>query len=136
MLVRPYQDQDREQVIDLWRACKLIRHQHNDPIKAIALKVSFQPELFLVGILEDKVVATVMAGFEGRRGWINYLGVSPDMQRLGLGKRIMQEAQIRLEKMGCPKINLQVRTSNKQVIDFYKSLGYMEDDVISLGKLL
>ena len=135
LIVRPFDKKDQEQVIALWDACHLIKPP-NDPVAAVAKKLAFQPELFLVGELDGEIVATVMAGYEGRRGWINYLGVHPDHRRLGLGGQIMQAAQERLEKLGCPKINLQVRTSNTQVIDFYKSIGYVEDHVLSFGKRL
>jgi ribosomal protein S18 acetylase RimI-like enzyme len=84
----------------------------------------------------ERVVATVMAGYDGHRGWINYLAVAPDCQRQGLGGQIMAEAERRLRAAGCPKINLQVRTSNAGVIAFYRSIGYVLDDVVSLGKRL
>jgi ribosomal protein S18 acetylase RimI-like enzyme len=95
-----------------------------------------RPDLFLVGTIDGKVVATVMVGYEGHRGWINYLGVCPDHQRQGLGREMMQAAEQRLRDCGAPKINLQVRTGNQQVIDFYKSIGFQLDDVVSMGKRL
>jgi len=81
-------------------------------------------------------VATVMAGYEGHRGWLNYLAVAPDLQRTGLGRRMVSEAEKRLRALGCPKINLQVRRSNAEVMDFYRKLGFSEDDVASMGKRL
>ncbi len=77
-----------------------------------------------------------MAGFEGHRGWINYLAVSPDLQRQGIARKMMDEAEIKLSSLGCPKINLQIRSTNTQVIDFYKSIGYSDDEVLSMGKRL
>jgi ribosomal protein S18 acetylase RimI-like enzyme len=77
-----------------------------------------------------------MMGYEGHRGWINYLGVAPEYQRRGIARQIMEEAERLLRKAGCPKINLQVRTSNAQVIEFYKSIGFKVDDVVSMGKRL
>jgi len=135
MHIRPYRVLDEAEVIDLWRRCGLVV-PHNDPQKDIEKKLKIQPELFLVGTFEDKVVATVMAGYEGHRGWINYLAVSPDHQGQGYGRRIMAEAEASLRKLGCPKINLQIRTSNKSVIAFYKHLGFSQDDVVSMGKRL
>jgi ribosomal protein S18 acetylase RimI-like enzyme len=77
-----------------------------------------------------------MAGYDGHRGWIYYLAVDPDYQRKHIGRRMMEKAESELQKLGCPKINLQVRTSNKAVISFYKRLGFSTDDVVGLGKRL
>jgi ribosomal protein S18 acetylase RimI-like enzyme len=133
--VRPYTETDQEQVVELWRDCALVVPQ-NDPYRDIASKLQVQPELFLVGTLDGRVVATVMAGYEGHRGWINYLAVSPALRRQGLGRKIMEEAEIRLRGMGCPKINLQVRHKNTDVIAFYERIGYTRDEVASFGKRL
>jgi ribosomal protein S18 acetylase RimI-like enzyme len=86
--------------------------------------------------LADKIVATVMAGYDGHRGWINYLAVHPDHQHTGIGRNMMDEAEIRLRAAGCPKINLQVRRTNSKMIEFYRKIGYKLDDVVSLGKRL
>ena len=77
-----------------------------------------------------------MAGYEGHRGWINYLAVDPSRRRRGLGTRLMDEAEGLLGERGCPKINLQVRSSNAQVIAFYRAIGFALDDVVSMGKRL
>ncbi len=82
------------------------------------------------------MVATVMVGYDGHRGWINYLAVAPNLQRQGVGRQLMAAAESRLRERGCPKINLQVRRSNRGVIAFYERLGFSEDDVVSLGKRL
>lgn len=92
--------------------------------------------MFLVGLIEGKIVTSVMVGYEGHRGWINYLAVSPEYQKRGLGKSMMDEAEELLRQQGCPKINLQVRTSNAGVLAFYKAIGFLQDDVVSLGKRL
>ena len=94
------------------------------------------PGLFLVGVIDGHVVASVMAGYEGHRGWINYLAVAPSLQKQGHGRQMMERAEELLRARGCPKINLQVRTSNVQVIEFYRSLGFATDEVMSLGKRL
>jgi ribosomal protein S18 acetylase RimI-like enzyme len=82
------------------------------------------------------VVATAMAGYEGHRGWINYLAVSPELQRCGIGRRIMEEAEARLRALGCPKINLMVRNTNAAVIEFYRRIGFQLDEVVCMGKRL
>jgi ribosomal protein S18 acetylase RimI-like enzyme len=133
--IRSYGDQDEEDVVRLWRACGLVRPQNN-PRSDIARKVGVNPELFLVGTLDGYLVATCMAGYEGHRGWLNYLAVDPQVQRERIGSQLVAEAERRLRALGCPKINLQVRTTNQAVIAFYRSLGYVVDDVISLGKRL
>ncbi|PTY04954.1 GNAT family acetyltransferase [Opitutaceae bacterium EW11] len=133
--IRPFESRDTEAVIELWRRCDLLRPQ-NDPLKDISRKGKVRGDLFLVGENDGKILASVMVGYEGHRGWINYLAVSPDHQRRGYGRQMMDEAERRLRSEGCPKINLQVRTSNLAVLAFYKAIGYLQDDVVSLGKRL
>jgi ribosomal protein S18 acetylase RimI-like enzyme len=133
--IRAFHPQDEEAVIFLWKRCDLIR-PWNDPHKDIQRKLRVRPELFLVGALDGQVIATVMAGYEGHRGWLNYLGVDPKYQRRGFARAIVQEAERLLREAGCPKINLQVRTTNHAVIEFYRRIGYSMDDVVSMGKRL
>jgi ribosomal protein S18 acetylase RimI-like enzyme len=135
LLIRPYQPEDEHEVIDLWYACGLVV-PWNNPKRDIERKMKLNPELFLVGTLEGKVVATCMAGYEGHRGWVNYLAVSPDYQRRGVATRMMQEAEIKLRERGCPKINVQIRLSNQEVINFYESIGFSDDRVLGMGKRL
>lgn len=92
--------------------------------------------MFLVGIVDNKIVGSIMAGHDGHRGWINYLAVSPTRQHLGYGRLLMQRAEELLRDMGCPKINVQIRTENKGAIEFYQRLGYEADDVVSMAKRL
>ena len=133
--IRPYQSGDKETVINLWQACNLVV-SHNNPERDIERKLEVNPEWFLVGLMGDKIVATCIAGYEGHRGWINYLAVSPQFRRQGTAGKIMQAAEAVLLEAGCPKINLQVRNSNIEVIQFYNTIGYSDDNVIGLGKRL
>ncbi len=133
--VRPFHKRDEEAVVRLWKECGLVV-PWNDPRKDIRRKMSVQPDMFLVGSSGDRVVATVMAGYEGHRGWINYLAVHPDLMRRGIGRLMMERAEHLLKDAGCPKVNLQVRSANQQVIDFYRNMGYGVDDVVSMGKRL
>lgn len=135
MKIRPFQLEDEAQVIALWQKCDLLR-PWNDPHKDIARKLSVRPDLFLVGTMDGQVIASVMAGYDGHRGWLNYLGVAPEYRRRGFAASIVAEAERLLAAEGCPKINLQVRTSNQQVIDFYRRVGYIFDEVVSMGKRL
>jgi ribosomal protein S18 acetylase RimI-like enzyme len=134
-LIRPFQLGDEEYVIRLWNVCGLTV-PWNDPAKDIHRKLKVNPELFLVGVFEDRVVATVMGGYEGHRGWINYLAVDPGFQRQGLGKKIMATVEDKLIRMGCAKINLQIRDTNREAIQFYEAIGYRFDPVVSMGKRL
>ena len=133
--IRLFQDSDRSDVIELWHRCNLVVPQ-NDPQHDIDMKLKAQSDLFFVGTVSNKIVATVMAGYDGHRGWIYYLAVDPDYQRKHIGRCMMEKAESALQKRGCPKINLQVRTSNQAVISFYERLGFSNDDVIGLGKKL
>ena len=134
--IRPFALADSEAVIAIWEACQMTV-PWNDPHKDIARKMQVNPELFLVAAGEDgRIVGTVMGGYEGHRGWINYLAVSPDCQHQGIGRALMDAVEAKLAALGCAKINLQVRSSNRAVIQFYGHLGYHIDDVISLGKRL
>lgn len=135
MRIRTYQAQDEASVVALWDLCGLTRHW-NDPRKDIARKLTVQPELFLVGELDGNVLATLMAGYEGHRGWVNYLAVAPQCRRQGFGRILMQEAEERLLALGCPKVNIQVRASNAEALGFYRGIGYVQDEAVSLGKRL
>ena len=135
MHIRPYQDSDQDAVIALWQECGLVV-AHNDPRKDIARKLAVGRELFLVGETEGKVVASVMGGYDGHRGWVNYLAVSPDHQRKSYGTLLMRALEKMLLERGCPKLNLQIRRTNESLISFYNSIGYGEDAVVSMGKRL
>eukprot|EP01136_Pigoraptor_vietnamica_P023828 Opistho-1_new@76293 len=135
MEIREYEQRDQAAVIDLWKECQLVV-PWNDPVQDIQRKLAVDPDLFLVGEYSGSIVATVMGGYEGHRGWINYLAVSPAWQRRGFGRIIMQHVENLIREKGCPKINLQVRESNQAVVSFYESLEYQCDHVVSLGKRL
>ena len=135
MTIRPFQQSDESAVIAPWQRCDLLRPQ-NDPKKDIARKMKVRPELFLVGLLDEKIIGSVMAGYDGHRGWLYYVGVDPEYWRRGYGREIVTHAEDLLRKSGCSKINLQVRTTNKDVIEFYRRCGFVPDDVMSMGKRL
>jgi ribosomal protein S18 acetylase RimI-like enzyme len=135
MQIRPFAVEDEEGVIRLWEICGLLR-PWNDPRRDIARKLTEQPELFLVGERDGAIVASVMAGFDGHRGWVNYLAVHPDHRGRSFGRALMRTVEQGLTQRGCPKVNLQIRSTNRDVIAFYKALGYVEDDVICMGRRL
>jgi len=133
--IRPFQESDTDRVVDLWDRCGLLR-PWNDPRKDIARKLEVQRELFLVGEIDGRVMAVVMAGYEGHRGWVNYLAVEPELQGQGLGRQMMAAVERGLAALGCPKVQLQIRRGNLDVVRFYRALGYAEDEVITMGKRL
>jgi len=135
MKVRTFQTGDEAAVVALWEECKLIR-SWNDPHKDIARKVAVQPELFLVGTMDNEVMASVMAGYEGHRGWMNYLAVAPRHRGRGYGRALVEHVERLLLERGCPKVGLLVRNTNKEAAEFYRRLGYAQDESISLGKRL
>lgn len=135
MQIRPFDPSDTEPLIRLWGRCNLLV-PWNNPYLDIQRKRDVDPALLLVGVVEGEVVASVMGGYEGHRGWINYLAVAPTHRRRGYGAAMVAAIESELHARGCPKINLQVRASNAEVIHFYERLGYTVENVISLGKRL
>lgn len=134
-MIRPFREEDTEAVVALWAACDLAR-PWNDPRRDIARKLRVQREWFLVAETNGRIAGSVMAGYDGHRGWVNYLAVDPSQRRSGLGRELMAEAERLLAEAGCPKINLQVRGTNEAALGFYERLGYTRDDVVSFGRRL
>ena len=132
MLIRPFRPEDASKVVALWRACDLVKPQ-NDPWLDIERKMADSSWGFLIAEDGDEVIGSVMAGYDGHRGWINYLASLPSGQRKGVGTALMSRAAELLQERGCPKINLQVRDGNEAALAFYASLGYQDEPVTSLG---
>jgi ribosomal protein S18 acetylase RimI-like enzyme len=135
VLIRAFKEEDEARVIELWTLAGLVR-PWNDPKKDIARKLKLQRELFLVAELEGSLVGVVMAGYDGHRGWVNYLAVDIGQRRRGIGTALMRDAERRLKLFGCPKLNLQIRRENTAVQSFYAALGFKEDEAVSMGKRL
>lgn len=141
--IRQFRQEDTEAAVALWETCGLTR-PWNDPRADIARTLSVQPELFLVaeaepgasGAAGGSVVGTVMAGYDGHRGWMFYLATAPSHRGRGIGRDLVAEVERRLEAIGCPKAQLMVRSDNAEAIGFYAALGYEPGDVILLGKRL
>ncbi len=130
-----YRSEYQDAVVDLWKRCNLTVPQ-NDPVEDIQKKLDFQPALFFIALLNGEPIGSIMVGYEGHRGWLNYLAVLPNHQKRGYGRKLVEKAIDALKKMSCQKVNLQIRRNNVSAIDFYKHLGFKEDDVTSLGKRL
>jgi L-amino acid N-acyltransferase YncA len=135
MQIRVFETADEAEVVSLWERCGLVR-PWNNPRKDIARKLAVQRELFLVGVIDRLVVASVMAGYDGHRGWINYLAVDPACRGQGLARRMVAAVEEDLRRAGCAKINLQIRRDNHDAVAFYRRVGFGEDAVISMGKRL
>jgi ribosomal protein S18 acetylase RimI-like enzyme len=133
--IREFRPEDTEAVVALWVACDLTR-PWNDPYADLERKLRDSPELLLVGEEEGSVVGSVMAGYDGHRGWVNYLAVHPSIRGRGLGRHLMGAAEERLAALGCAKINVQVRDGNESARGFYEAIGYRLDRVVSYGKRL
>jgi ribosomal protein S18 acetylase RimI-like enzyme len=134
--IRPYCEADEASVAALWREAFPNAPAHNVPEEDIRRKLSVQKDLLLVALMDSRIVGTAMAGYDGHRGWVYYLAVSPAHRRRGIGTALMRHAEQALTAMGCPKLNLMVRGSNKEVLAFYEQLGYAADDVVTLSRRL
>ena len=134
-VLRPFRVEETDIVVALWERCGLTR-PWNDPRKDVERKLRMQPELFLVAETDGGVVGTAMAGYDGHRGWVYYLAVQPDLQGRGIGRLLMAEVERLLLGLGCPKVNLLVRSTNDRAVAFYERIGYRPDASLSLGKRL
>ena len=135
--IRQYDDlKDRSQVIELWRAVFGYEAAHNDPSLSIAKKLANKDDLFFVATDGLSVIGTVMAGYDGHRGWLYAVAVHPERRMSGLGDGLVQAAEDALNALGCMKVNLQLLASNEATADFYKSLGYAVEPRVSMGKVL
>ncbi len=135
LTIRTFTEIDRNAVVRLWTECGLVYPQ-NDPHRDIDRKTAHGLEYFLVAILDRSIVGSVMGGYEGHRGWVNYLAVAPQHQRNGIARELMDELERRLRRVGCAKINLQIRSNNTSVMEFYRRIGFVQDEVICMGRRL
>jgi ribosomal protein S18 acetylase RimI-like enzyme len=133
----PYSDTaHRGQVVALWEAVFGYDAAHNRPSVVIDKKIAAEDQPFFVAVAGGAVVGTVMAGYDGHRGWIYSLAVSTTHRRRGIGTRLMSAAEGALRSSGCMKINLQILQGNEGVAAFYSSLGYSVEQRVSMGKLI
>jgi ribosomal protein S18 acetylase RimI-like enzyme len=133
-VIRPFVASDRRAVVELWAEAFPNDPPHNVSADMIDRKVRVQPELFLVAVVNGEIAGTVMAGYDGVRGWLHRLAVSKAARRHGVGTRLVRAAESGLAAMGCSKVNLQVRATNADVISFYESAGYVVEEILSLGR--
>ena len=134
-IIRTYLDTDLDDIIGLWELCGLTRPWNNAEID-IFRKIAQKDALFLVAIKDQQLIATVMGGYDGHRGWANYLAVHPHHQRNGIATALIQQLEKRLIALGCPKLQLLIRKENIDIQNFYEQLGYEELEVLCLAKRL
>ncbi len=129
-----FEASDEEGVVALWTEVFGLNTGTNTPRANLARKLAYDPELVLVAREGTRVVGTVLGGYDGVRGWIYAMAVAPSHRRRGIGTRLMAAIERALVALGCPKINLQVRADNLEVVSFYKRVGYELEERASLGK--
>ena len=129
-------NQHTEGTIQLWQGVFGYTDARNDPQLAIDKKVAVNDDLFFVALENDRVIGTIMAGYDGHRGWLYSLAVSPDFRKQGTGTHLVQQAEQALIKLGCHKINLQTLESNQEVLQFYQKCGYQVEPRINMGKTI
>lgn len=135
-LIRSYRPSDRAALEALWHRVFPDEPPRNAPGLLIDRKMRVQPELLLICEHDAGIVGAVMAGFDGVRGWIAHLAVAPELRRRGMATQLMREAERQLRALGAPKINLQVRATNRGVVAFYEKLGYEIEERVSMGRVL
>ncbi|ALU61365.1 GNAT family acetyltransferase [Pseudomonas syringae] len=121
-------------VIQLWKTVFNDDMPHNRPDLSIDKKLAVDDHLFFVALADDQVVGTLLAGYDGHRGWLYSVAVDPQQRGNGLGTRLVRHAEKALADLGCVKINLQIHTFNESVQAFYQTLGYTPELIISMGK--
>jgi ribosomal protein S18 acetylase RimI-like enzyme len=135
--IRPYDDTtDRLEVVELWRNVFGYETEHNEPHLTISKKIAVNDGLFFVAVENAQIVGTIMAGYDGHRGWIYSVSVHPSKRLSGVGSSLVEHAEKSLAKLGCMKIKLQILTANESTAAFYASLGYTIEPNISMGKVL
>ena len=134
--VRSYAEKDYAGVVALWETVFARDPPWNQPGDMIRVKSMVQPDLFLVCERDGEIVGTTIAGFDGVRGWVHKVAAAPGWRRQGIAEALMGEAQRRLRDLGCVKLNLQVRADNPSAVAFYKALGFVTEERVSMGKRL
>jgi len=131
--IRPCTSHDRSAVIALWERVFPDDPPHNAPAKVFDAKLSMLDEMLFVATDGNTVIGTAMAGYDGHRGWLYTVAVSPEHRRRGIGTALVRHAVGALRTAGCIKVNLQIRASNTAVRGFYESLGFEVEERLSMG---
>ena len=135
MLIRKYEEEDRDGLIRHWTESFPDDPPHNEPAKMIQAKLLVD-DLIFVAEDDGRILGACMAGYDGHRGWLYSVSVATDSRRLGIGKSLVERAMLSLRELGCVKVNLQVRSTNREVVAFYESLGFVTEERVSMGTFL
>lgn len=136
MEVRPYTREDFGGLDALWREAFPNDPPRNRAEQSVPAKLAMNDDLLFVAVEDGKVIGSIMAGYDGHRGWLYSVAVRQSAKRRGIGTALVETAEAALRRLGCIKVNLQVRSTNAAVIEFYKGLGFSVEDHISMGRLL
>ncbi len=132
MKIRKYQQSDKDSLVRLWQSVFADDPPHNEPSQVIAAKLRVD-DLIFVAEINAKIIGACMAGYDGHRGWLYAVAVDPAHRRTGAGAKLVKSSLLALRQLGCIKVNLQIRSTNTAVADFYQSLGFSVEDRISMG---
>jgi ribosomal protein S18 acetylase RimI-like enzyme len=135
MTIRKFHERDRDALIALWKRVFPDDPPHNDPAQVLAAKLRVD-DLIFVSEHDHQIVGACMAGYDGHRGWLYAVAVSPEQRRNGTGTLLVKAALEELKRLGCIKVNLQIRPTNTVVAAFYKSLGFAAEDRLSMGAFI
>ncbi len=135
MEVRKYRAADRAALIELWTTAFPDDPPHNAPAAVLDAKLAVD-DLVFVATDGNDLIGACLAGYDGHRGWLYAVAVAPDRRRAGVGRRLVERAVGALRERGCIKVNLQIRSTNREVEAFYRSLGFAGEDRISMGRLI
>lgn len=135
MIIRKYQVKDNAALMELWKTVFPNDPPHNEPSIVIEQKLAVD-DLIFIAEESSRIVGACIAGYDGHRGWLYAVAVSPDTRRQGTGTRLIHYATQALRKIGCRKVNLQIRADNSAVADFYKSLGFEIEARLSMGAFI
>jgi len=133
MKIEKFTMESYETVVNLWKKSG-INVGSTDTRKEIERMLEHNPNLFLIGKDNDRLISVVMGGFDGRRGYVHHLAVDPDFQRRGYGRMIIDDLIEIFRKMGVHKIHLFIEQYNRDVVEFYRTLGWeIRDDLIMMS---
>lgn len=134
--IRKFQESDKATLTALWQAVFPDDPPHNEPSLVLEAKLAVDDLIFIAEEEDGEMIGACMAGYDGHRGWLYGVAVSPDQRRNGTGKALVLFAIQALKNLGCKKVNLQIRPTNTEVANFYKSLGFSTEDRLSMGTFI
>lgn len=134
MILRKYEESDKLNLIKFWGEVFPLRSAHNDPTFVLESKTKID-DLIFIAVKNGEIIGSCMAGYDGHRGWLYSVGVSPKVRRAGIGTKLMKYAIQQLTEIGCFKVNIQILSTNTSVVSFYESLGFAVEERVSMGVL-